>query len=139
MARCSYHRNREAVGACVNCGKMVCVECQTMLGGKVYCQTCADEIFVKKEPEKAKPGAKAAAKPAAAAESVSGAWWLLPIFLTWVGGIIAWACTKERNPKKARSMLFWGIGLTFLYWALWFVMVLIIAFASGGSISLQSP
>lgn len=138
MARCSYHRSREAVGACVNCGKMVCLECQTLLGGKVYCQPCAEEIFVKKEPEAVKPEAKPVAKTAAAG-GVSGAWWLLPIFLTWVGGLIAWACTKDRDSKKARSMLFWGIGLTFLYWALWFIMVLLIAFATGGSVSLQSP
>ena len=107
---------------------MVCLECQTLLGGKVYCQSCADEIFVQKAPEAAKPAAKSAAKAAAkpeAAGGVSGAWWLLPIFLTWVGGLIAWAVTKDRDPRKAKSMLSWGIGLTFLYIALWGLMILI--------------
>ena len=120
---------------------MVCLECQTLLGGKVYCQPCADEIFVKKAPEEAKPAAKAAAKPAAkpAAGGVSGAWWLLPIFLTWVGGLIAWALTKDRDRRRARSMLFWGIGLFFLYWALWILMIILIAFVSGGSVSMQMP
>ena len=36
-------------------------------------------------------------------------------------------------------MLFWGIGLTFLYWAFYFIMMLIWAFAAGGNISLQAP
>jgi len=145
MARCAYHRGREAVGACVNCGRMVCLECQTMLGGKVYCQPCAEEIFVKKTPEAdksaAKAAAKATAKPAAkpAAGDVSGAWWLLPIFLTWVGGIIAWALTKDKDPRKAKSMLRWGIGLFFLYLALWVGMIILYAFAIGGSVSMQMP
>jgi hypothetical protein len=88
-------------------------------------------------------GAEESVRPVAQAPvtegRISGAWWLLPIFLTWVGGLIAWACTKDRNPKKARSMLFWGIGLTFLYGALWFIMMLILALATGGNVAIQLP
>lgn len=135
MSDCFYHPGRDAAGACVNCGKMICLECRTLLGGKIYCQPCADEIFVK-TPAKAK-----AEKPAAApaAERVSGAWWLLPIFLTWVGGLIAWAVTKARDPKKAKSMLGWGIGLTFLYPAIYFLIGLLIALLAAGSIGIQIP
>jgi len=34
--KCAYHPEREAVGACVDCGRLVCDECKTLLGGKIY-------------------------------------------------------------------------------------------------------
>ena len=49
MADCSYHPGKEAVGACINCGKMACLACRTELQGKVYCQPCADKLFVNKK------------------------------------------------------------------------------------------
>ena len=45
MANCHYHPERAVVGACVNCGKLLCEECKTMLGGKIYCNPCANEMF----------------------------------------------------------------------------------------------
>lgn len=41
---CHYHADREAVGACVNCGHLVCGECRVVLGGRVYCNPCADAL-----------------------------------------------------------------------------------------------
>ena len=125
MSDCFYHPGRDATGACVNCGKMVCLECRTLLGGKMYCQPCADEVFVK-TPSKAKAEQPAAIPSAAPVQKVSGAWWLLPVFLWWVGGLIAWASTKGRDPKKAKRMLWWGIGLTFLYGAITGILVALV-------------
>ena len=45
MTNCAYHPDREAVGACVNCGRLTCHECKTVLGGKIYCNPCADKMF----------------------------------------------------------------------------------------------
>ena len=121
MADCFYHPGRDAVGACVSCGKMVCTECRTVLGGKIYCQPCADEIFAPKKPTEAKPAE--VAKPAPVVYSrIGGAWWLLPIFLVWVGGLITWAVNKDRDPAGARYMLWWGIGFTFIWWAFWWFL-----------------
>ncbi|MCX6005216.1 MAG: hypothetical protein NT082_06045 [Chloroflexi bacterium] len=113
MADCSYHPGKDSVGACVSCGKMVCIACRTELQEKVYCQPCANKLFVSKsEVQPAK------VEPAPVQTGVSGAWWLLvilPFFFggwSWIGGIIAWAATKSRDPKKARSMLIWGIVLS---------------------------
>ena len=44
--KCAYHPEREAVGACVNCGKLVCDECKVVLTGKNYCNPCADKIIL---------------------------------------------------------------------------------------------
>ena len=42
----------------------------------------------------------------------SAAWWLLPIFLNWLGGIIAWLGVKDRDPRMAKNCLILGIILT---------------------------
>jgi len=46
---------------------------------------------------------------AAPRQRVSGAWWLLPIFLGWLGGLVAWLVNKDLDPEKARAMLITGI------------------------------
>jgi hypothetical protein len=43
---------------------------------------------------------------------VSGAWWLLPIFMGWVGGLIAWLVNKDVDPRRARAMLVTGIAIS---------------------------
>ena len=42
----------------------------------------------------------------------SAAWWMLPIFLGWGGGLIAWACVKDRDPRMAKNCLILGIILS---------------------------
>jgi len=42
----------------------------------------------------------------------SGAWYLLPIFFTLLGGIIAWAAIRHDDPKKAKNCLIIGIIIT---------------------------
>lgn len=49
--QCAYHPDREPVGACVSCGRLICVECKALLGGKIYCTPCADKIFVQDRAE----------------------------------------------------------------------------------------
>ena len=43
---------------------------------------------------------------------VSAAWWLLPIFFSFIGGIIAWVCVKDTDPRMAKNCLILGIILT---------------------------
>ena len=126
MADCFNHPGRDATGACVNCGKMVCLECRTLLSGKVYCQSCADEIFVKG------PAVAKATMTPTPSTGISGAWWLLPIFLTWLGGLIAWLVNKDKDPRKAKSMLWWGVGLTFIYGAIFGIVFGVIALLGFG-------
>jgi hypothetical protein len=45
---------------------------------------------------------------------VSGAWWLLPIFMGWLGGLIAWLVNRDADPRKARAMLWTGIAVSVL-------------------------
>lgn len=43
---------------------------------------------------------------------VSGAWWLLPILMGWLGGLIAYLVTKDVDPSRARAMLITGIAIS---------------------------
>ena len=42
----------------------------------------------------------------------SNAWFLLPIFFSWIGGIIAYFVLKQDDPVKAKNCLYLGIALT---------------------------
>ena len=179
---CAYHSGKEAAAACVNCGKLICIECKTELAGKKYCPPCANEIFVARKPvEAVETPAVAATKPAEAVETpvravkappgvrkiptgatkgateavaaparvtkgattaderISGAWWLMPVFLTWVGGLVAWLVNKDKAPKRSRSMLIWGIVLTFVYPIIGTMAVWVVALAIGGTIQFTGP
>jgi hypothetical protein len=88
--------------------------------------------FSAREPESAEVGmlgppafggpTPAAAGPAAPSVTasgfprrrVSGAWWLLPIFMGWLGGLIAWLVNKDVDPRMARAMLITGIVVSVL-------------------------
>ena len=40
--KCATHADRDAVGACCNCGKQVCPECKVSLDNQVYCNPCLE-------------------------------------------------------------------------------------------------
>lgn len=48
------------------------------------------------------------------ARRISGAWWLLPIFMGWLGGLVAWLVNKDVDPQRARQMLITGIAISAL-------------------------
>jgi hypothetical protein len=43
---------------------------------------------------------------------ISGAWWLLPILLGWIGGLVAWLINKDVDPERSRAMLITGVALS---------------------------
>jgi DNA-directed RNA polymerase subunit RPC12/RpoP len=59
---CAYHPDREPVGACVSCGKLICVECKTVMKEKIYCNPCAERIFIKNVPDELPEEPKSTAK-----------------------------------------------------------------------------
>jgi len=60
--KCANHPEVDAIGACVKCGKGVCVVCKTMSGEEeIYCLPCAGETFAK--PAR-RPAAEGAPRPA---------------------------------------------------------------------------
>ena len=54
---------------------------------------------------------------------VSAAWWLLPIFFSVNGGIIAWVCVKDTDPRMAKNCLILGIVITVVPFLIVLLMV----------------
>ena len=52
---------------------------------------------------------------------VSAKWYLLPIFLSVFGGLIAWAVLRKRNPKRAFDMLLLSLALLGIFVLLTYV------------------
>jgi hypothetical protein len=71
-------------------------------------------------PQAPPPHASQAAGPwtpvPAQSNAINGAWWLMPIFLGFIGGLIAWAVNKEKNEGTAKTMLIVGIVMS-VVWA----------------------
>ena len=91
---------------CTNCGSRV------NHPGASFCSSCGMPVAM------AAPVAPAYGQPAyqpspmKPVQKVSGAWWLLPIFLGALGGIIAFFAVLKRRPVMAVAMLILGIILT---------------------------
>ena len=45
-------------------------------------------------------------------------WFLLPIFFSWIGGVIAYFVLRRDDPKKAKNCLYLGIVLTIIGFAI---------------------
>ncbi|HXW02834.1 MAG TPA: hypothetical protein VD651_01020 [Nitrosarchaeum sp.] len=45
------------------------------------------------------------------AKSRSNGWYVLPIFLGWIGGLIAYFILRRDDPRKAKNCLYLGIIL----------------------------
>jgi hypothetical protein len=46
--KCLNHLEVDAIGACVRCGKGLCIDCKREIAGRILCQGCADEILTQK-------------------------------------------------------------------------------------------
>lgn len=57
-------------------------------------------------------------------ERISLAWYLLPILLSFIGGIIEWAVIKERNKKVAINLLIVGVVVTIINFIIAFLLLM---------------
>ena len=55
----------------------------------------------------------------------SSLWFLLPIFFSIIGGVIAYFIIKDDDPRKAKNCLLLGIILTAISFAIFVVPILI--------------
>jgi len=74
-----------------------------------FCSNCGAEIDIK-----AKICPKCGVEQPIVPEKVSNWWYVLAFFFGIIGGIIAWAVNKNRNPKKAIRFLIVGFILPLL-------------------------
>jgi hypothetical protein len=72
------------------------------------------EVGISAGPVPVPPGPQTAAWSPGPARRISGAWWLLPILVGWLGGLIAWLVNRDVDPRRARQMLITGIAISAL-------------------------
>ena len=129
--------NEAGAKFCGNCGAALAVAGQTVtqptsLVSQVRCPRCgkvnnAANVFC----EHCGTNMSAAAQPVAPGvatvtvtdKKVSGWWWLMPIFIGWLGGLIAWMMVKDSDARTAKTLLWVGIGFS----VFWFIVSIIIA------------
>ena len=98
----------QAGSFCEYCGKSltICRRCRApILTDSVYCPRCG--VLISQE-----------RKRRFSQQKISLGWWLLPVFAPLlivsplVGGIMAWAFNRERNPRTAKQIFLFGVALT---------------------------
>ena len=100
------YKIQESNSFCNNCGSKILEKTQ-------FCTECGNSLDnlsqtnISTTPQSYPQYSRQGGKP-------SAAWWLLPIFFSIIGGIIAWACIRDRDPRMAKNNLILGIVLTVL-------------------------
>lgn len=92
-----------------------------------FCSNCGAEIDIK-----AKICPKCGVEQPIIPEKVSNWWYVLSFFLGIIGGVIAWAVNKNRNPKKAIRFLITGLVLPIILVIVQFVILPSIVLVSLG-------
>jgi len=115
-------RTTPDINFCQYCGKPLysCGVCHTAILKRrtIFCQECGAAVT-------------GDGRVLQSSEKVSWLWWLLPLIciplvtLPWVGGVIAWAFNRHRDPRKAINILWLGISLTVI-----FIIIAVVRFFS---------
>ena len=86
-----------------------CPKCGAPLdSGMKFCADCGSPL----------PTGNEGSQELSTARQTSGAWWLLPIFMAWVGGLIAFLVLKDDDRAKAKRLLIAGLIMTVIWIAL---------------------
>ena len=128
--RCPQCHFENEVGSkfCGNCGATLSIS-QPIEAGQLYCTSCGtrnppDSLFCencgsKLVLQESQHVITSAPQYAPTAKKTSAAWWLMPIFLMWIGGVVAWLVVRETDKAKAKHMLWLGIATTFFWPIFW--------------------
>ena len=121
------------MGTCNKCGKKINFF-STYKGkdGESYCGDCIKEANKERKENKREVDScrecgteiirKAEVCPNCGVrqiKDIDGIWYLVPIFFSLLGGIIAYGVNQYKDPEKAKNFLWVGIFTTILTWLVW--------------------
>ena len=99
--KCDEHNEKDAIAACVNCGKGVCNDCRLLLAGKNYCQECADKLATEKQYSTQNHRSK---NPSVETnDGLDAGEFILICIFSPIAGAIAYLVWHDRKPKKAQQ------------------------------------
>jgi uncharacterized membrane protein YvbJ len=139
--KCQYE-NENGAKFCANCGSMIQVSSPTTataanLPLQIRCPNCGipnaeNSLFCENCGAKIRQSAPVISQNTrqTATGKTSAAWWLLPILMTWVGGLIAFLVIRDTDNAKAKRLLICGILMVFV----WLIIYVIIAFLGYSSV-----
>lgn len=115
--KCDKHPEKEAIAVCVNCGKGICEGCRLHLGGKNYCQECADTIMS----EKTSTAIKSLADVSKTEKGLDAGEGIVICLFSPIAGAIAWLVWHDKKPKKAQQACIIAVIL-FVVWLFIYIM-----------------
>ena len=125
--------NEDGSSFCGDCGAALpaqqirCAACGAANpGDSEFCGDCGSRLIT--QTEDSFP-ARSHSHPVTTGKT-SSAWWLMPFFFGFMGGLVAWAVVRGADKRKARGLLFLGIALT-VFWAA--IVVIAIAACDSGT------
>ena len=95
--------------------------------GSIFCDSCGSGLT----PQASQPYYPASEPSVATERKTSWAWWLLPIFFTWLGGLIAWLVLRKDDNSKAKRLLWTGIGLAIFIIVLNIIIIVVMSSVMG--------
>jgi len=110
----SKHQRVAGQNSCPICG-------QVNPAGSAFCETCGTKLAALTPPTGL--AAQADIEVKSAPKQTSWAWWLFPIFLGWLGGLLGYLSVKESDHSKAKKLLIFGI-----VWSVFGVAITLIGF-----------
>jgi len=121
--KCAYHPENDAIGVCVNCGKMVCSECRATLGGKIHCKPCAEKALA------TRPSVSRAQAPGAVASLVCAivGYFFLGIILGPIAIALATGARRrirENSELEGNGLAIAGLVIGIVDTVLWGFLVL---------------
>jgi uncharacterized membrane protein YvbJ len=138
-SQCNFE-NEEGAAFCGNCGTKLEVNRQiesvsepSTHTDEITCPRCnasntRDSVFCKNCGSRIVPNIQQQSGIRASTQSkTSAAWWLLPVFMAWIGGLIAFLVIKDNDRNKAVKLLWTGIGLT-IFWIIVSVAVSVVPY-----------
>lgn len=116
--KCEKHTEKEAIAACVSCGRGICEDCRLQLAGKNYCQECADKLVTEKSTHQEYINQSIGTN-----KGLDAGEFIVICLFSPIAGAIAWLIWHDKKPKKAQQACILAVVL-FLLWLFLYVIYL---------------